>query len=73
MRWPWSADGPIEELTTPLTELDPATLEVVSLEPGDRRTTGGWAEDAAPHEVHYARGGGDPTGTAGIWRALEHS
>ena len=71
MRWPWSPDGPNEELTTPLAELDPGTLEVISLEPGDRRAPA-WAEDDL-HEVHYARNGGDPTGTAGIWRALEHS
>ena len=73
MRWPWSGHGPNEELTTPLAELDPATLEVISLEPGEGQRARGWAEDDALHEVDYARGGGDPTGTAGIWRALEHS
>jgi hypothetical protein len=73
MRWPWSTDAPNDELTTPLAELDPATLEVISLEPDEGPRPRGWAEDDARHEVHYARGGSDPTGTAGIWRALEHS
>jgi hypothetical protein len=73
MRWPWSADGPNEELTTPLADLDPATLEVISLEPDEGHRPRGSAEHDARHEVHYARSGGDPTGTAGIWRALEHS
>lgn len=73
MRWPWSADGPNEELTTPLAELDPTTLEVISLEPGEGQRARRWVEDDALHEVRYARSGGDPTGTAGIWQALEHS
>ncbi len=73
MRWPWSADGPNQELTTPLAELDPTTLEVISLEPGERHTRRGWAEDDARQELRYAPRAVDPTGTAGIWRALEHS
>lgn len=73
MRWPWSPDRPNDELTTPLADLDPATLEFISLEPGDGQRPRGWTEDDALHEVHYARGGADPTGVAGIWRALEHS
>ena len=73
MRWPWSADGPKDELTTPLTELDPAMLEIIALEPEEGQRARGWTEDDALHEVNYARGGADPTGLAGIWRALEHS
>ena len=73
MRWPGSAADSNAELSTPLAELDPATLEVISLEPADRPRARGWAEDDALHEVQYARRGDDPTGTAGIWRALEHS
>lgn len=72
MRWPWSAAGSNAELATPIADLDPATLEVIELGPGGRAWAA-WAEDDALLEVRYAPPGADPTGTAGIWRALEHS
>lgn len=72
MRWPWSAIRSNGELSISIAALDPATLEVIELVRDEPRARAG-AEDGAVREARYAQRGSDPTGTAGIWRALEHS
>ena len=73
MRWLIRRRRPAP-LSVAIDDVDPATLEVVSLDangqlsgPPPSRT------DVEPREIGYAPRDRDPTGLAGVWEAIARS
>ena len=73
MRWPrrrWRGN-PL--LSTPIEQVDPATLEVLELDAAGHRLGSPPTQPREIPELHYGRMARDPTGLAGIWEALERA
>lgn len=77
MPWPRRSrhqQAPSPPLATPLSEVDPATLEVVEVDARGRLAAiPRWRDDDGPREVPYATGARDPGSLAGVWEGLARS
>jgi hypothetical protein len=73
MRW-FTRRRPPAPLSVAIDRVDPATLEVVEIDPNGELSGPPPSRTAAePREIGYAPRDRDPTGLAGVWEAIARS